>query len=157
MRPSILVLLKQRSMLEYMSQPRMEPLNSKPSEHPKSRPTVIRIRRAKIFQALHTRIRLSYKFSVSLLAFHKISSDVLIPIYLASPAAKLGNRPLFPRNLENMNRGVGLSTIHVGYFLPMQAAVAIVAQIFWFQRSLLDSVYLGATGGQLYCFHCSTL
>ena len=67
--------------------------------------------------------------SVSLLAFHKVSSDVLVPIFLASPAARPGNRTPFPGILGNLNGGFGLSTVYIGYFLLVQAAVATVAQI----------------------------
>lgn len=57
--------------------------------------------------------------SVSLLAFHKVSMDVLLPVFLATPASGDWKR-----------RGFGLSTAEIGYLLTSQAIVMTAAQ--WF-------------------------
>ncbi|KAI9770633.1 MAG: hypothetical protein M1840_003225 [Geoglossum simile] len=54
--------------------------------------------------------------SVSLLAFHKVSSDILIPMFLAFPPVSL------------QGGGFGLSTQKIGLILLTQACVAIIAQ-----------------------------
>lgn len=67
--------------------------------------------------------------SVSLLAFHKVSSDVLVPIFLANPAAKPGGRVSVSVILGKLDGGFGLSPAHIGYILLTQAAITTVAQI----------------------------
>ena len=56
--------------------------------------------------------------SVSLLAFHKVSADVLVPVFLATPAGT-----------GWMSRGFGLSTIETGYLLTSQAIIMTAAQL----------------------------
>ena len=67
--------------------------------------------------------------SVSLLAFHKVSSDVLVPILLANPAATSDDKMLSLESLGNLNGGFALSTVYIGYFLLTQATIATMAQI----------------------------
>ena len=66
--------------------------------------------------------------SVSFLAFHKVSSDAIMPTFLALPQSKeteQGTETGFLR----FSGGFGLTTQHIGYILLAQACVAIVAQL----------------------------
>jgi len=65
--------------------------------------------------------------SVSLLAFHKVASDTLIPIFLAHPLSKSGTQRL-GRSFIRFGGGFGMGTSGVGNVLLSQAVVAIVAQ-----------------------------
>lgn len=56
--------------------------------------------------------------SLSLLAFHKVSMDVLLPVFLATPTAG-----------EWKSRGFGLSAVEIGYLLTSQAIVMTTAQL----------------------------
>lgn len=65
--------------------------------------------------------------SVSLLAFHKVASDTLIPVFLAHPLSKSGTQRL-GRSFIRFGGGFGMGTSGVGNVLLSQAIVAIVAQ-----------------------------
>ena len=68
--------------------------------------------------------------SVSLLAFHKVASDTLIPVFLASPrptsnVPQLGNELSF-----RLRGGFGLSSTNIGIIILTQAVTAIIVQFF---------------------------
>ena len=65
--------------------------------------------------------------SVSLLAFHKVGSDTLIPVFLANAA---DTRNLQGRAFFRFSGGFGMDTATIGNVLLTQAVVAIIAQIF---------------------------
>lgn len=68
--------------------------------------------------------------SVSLLAFHKVASDTLIPVFLASPPS-MGDVPkLWIRFPFDLAGGFGLSSASVGNVLLTQATIAILVQFF---------------------------
>lgn len=66
--------------------------------------------------------------SVSLLAFHKVSSDAIIPTFLAAPPT-----PSVPdraqRDLFKMPGGFGFGNQKVGMILLSQAIIGIVTQV----------------------------
>lgn len=66
--------------------------------------------------------------SVSLLAFHKVASDTLIPIFLASPSFD-GGREAILRRCLSLGGEFGMSTTSIGYVLLSQAVIAIIAQL----------------------------
>ena len=67
--------------------------------------------------------------SVSLLAFHKVASDTLIPVFLATPPlgdlSRLRSRAPFL-----LGGGFGLTSANVGNVLLTQAITAILVQFF---------------------------
>ena len=68
--------------------------------------------------------------SVSLLAFHKVASDTLIPVFLAFPrptssVSRPGSKLSF-----RLRGGFGLSSVNVGNILRTQAVTAIIVQFF---------------------------
>ena len=65
--------------------------------------------------------------SVSLLAFHKVASDTLIPVFLAHPSAKSEIRNL-GRSVFESSGGFGMDSSSIGNVLLSQAVVAICAQ-----------------------------
>ncbi|KAK4203399.1 putative permease [Triangularia verruculosa] len=58
--------------------------------------------------------------SVSLLAFHKVSSDAVMPVYLAAP---------LDSSTKHLTGGFGFSGPTIGFMLLSQAIVAAVAQL----------------------------
>ncbi len=67
--------------------------------------------------------------SVSLLKFQKVSSDSIMPTFLASPSTASSAPPsLQPRNFFETTCGFGYSSQKVGLILLSQAVVALVAQ-----------------------------
>ncbi|KAI9761514.1 MAG: hypothetical protein M1840_001777 [Geoglossum simile] len=67
--------------------------------------------------------------SVSLLAFHKVSADIIIPTFLAFPREPLrDSSPRLSRDVLRFSGGFGLSTQEIGSILLTQAGIAIVAQ-----------------------------
>lgn len=67
--------------------------------------------------------------SVSLLAFHKVSSDIIIPTFLAFPPASLQDfNPRLPQPVLRFSGGFGLSMQKIGLILLTQACIAIIAQ-----------------------------
>ena len=68
--------------------------------------------------------------SVSLLAFHKVASDTLIPIFLANTSAESKIQSLEKRSFLKFSGGFGMNTATIGVVLLTQAVVAIVAQLF---------------------------
>lgn len=68
--------------------------------------------------------------SVSMLAFHKVSSDLLIPMFLATPlVVSKGNGELHSELLGFVG-GFGMSTAQIGNVLLTQAVAAIIFQKF---------------------------
>lgn len=68
--------------------------------------------------------------SVSLLAFHKVSSDIITPTFLAIPAKDDGvSENLAARSFFELSHGFGFSSQKIGFILLTQAAVAIAAQL----------------------------
>ena len=66
--------------------------------------------------------------SVSILAYHKIASDTLIPVFLASPSPQFeADRNSIP--LLNLSGGFGMSTTSIGNILLAQAVIATIAQL----------------------------
>ena len=68
--------------------------------------------------------------SVSLLAFHKIASDTLIPVFLAAPSSAGDVPKLRVRSVFHIGGGFGLSPASVGNVLLTQAMTAILVQSF---------------------------
>ena len=66
--------------------------------------------------------------SVSLLAFHKVASDSLIPVFLATPRAKTDKPRAASNSPFNLSGGFGLSSASIGYVLLTQAVTAILVQ-----------------------------
>lgn len=66
--------------------------------------------------------------SVSLLAFHKVSSDAIIPPFLAAPAVPSDPQPT-RRDALSTPGGFGYSNQKVGVILLSQAVVAMIAQV----------------------------
>lgn len=65
--------------------------------------------------------------SVSLLAFHKVSSDAIIPTFLAAPPTPSDSQPT-PRGSLETPGGFGYSNQKVGIILLSQAIIALVTQ-----------------------------
>ena len=65
--------------------------------------------------------------SVSLLAFHKVSSDAIIPTFLAAPPTPSDSHSS-PREILQTPGGFGYSNQKVGVILLSQAVVALVTQ-----------------------------
>ncbi|WEW55101.1 hypothetical protein PRK78_000529 [Emydomyces testavorans] len=67
--------------------------------------------------------------SVSLLAFHKVSSDIITPTFLAIPAKEhMGPEDLQATSIFRFVDGFGFSSQKIGLILLTQAGVAIAAQ-----------------------------
>lgn len=66
--------------------------------------------------------------SISFLAFHKVASDTLIPVFLASPLSK-GNEGVLSRSFLYLESGFGMDSASIGQVLLTQAVVAIIAQL----------------------------
>ena len=66
--------------------------------------------------------------SVSILAYHKIASDTLIPVFLASPSSQFeADRSIM--RLLNLSGGFGMSTASIGNVLLTQAVIATIVQL----------------------------
>ena len=65
--------------------------------------------------------------SVSLLAFHKVSSDAIMPTFLAAPATPSDPQPT-RRNLLETTGGFGYGNQKVGMILLSQAIVGLITQ-----------------------------
>jgi len=65
--------------------------------------------------------------SVSLLAFHKVASDTLIPLFLAHPLSKSGTQRL-GRSFFRFSGGFGMDTSGVGNVLLIIAVASIIAR-----------------------------
>jgi hypothetical protein len=72
--------------------------------------------------------------SVSLLAFHKVSSDVLVPVFLASPSVEANGNGTSSSTFASLSGGFGMSTTQIGYLLFSQAAIATAAQILFVSK-----------------------
>ena len=66
--------------------------------------------------------------SVSLLAFHKVSSDSLIPVFLATPRPKTDNPQTASNSPFRISGGFSLSPASIGNVLLTQAVTAILIQ-----------------------------
>lgn len=66
--------------------------------------------------------------SVSLLAFHKVSSDAVMPTFLATPVASSGPESPPRQDLLQSSGGFGYSNYEIGLVLLSQAIVAVVTQ-----------------------------
>jgi hypothetical protein len=68
--------------------------------------------------------------SVSVLAFHKVSSDIVIPIFLTTTSDGRMNKPLQPRRIFQYTGGFGMTSADIGIVLLTQAIAAIFVQLF---------------------------
>ena len=66
--------------------------------------------------------------SVSMLAFHKVSSDSIMPTFLATPPTPPGSQRTPTRNFLESTSGFGYSSEKIGFILLSQAIVAVIAQ-----------------------------
>lgn len=66
--------------------------------------------------------------SVSLLALHKVASDTLIPVFLASPSSPGDVTEREVKFYVDLGGGLGLSTASVGNVLLTQAVTAVLVQ-----------------------------
>lgn len=93
-------------------------------------------------------------FSVSNLAFHKVSSDIVIPIFLTTTSNGRMKRSLQLRNLLQHHGGFGMTTSEVGTVLLTQAIVAILVQLFVSSRIISRFGALKTYRGVLHVFPC---
>lgn len=92
--------------------------------------------------------------SVSMLAFHKVSSDILIPMFLATPSfVSKGNGKLHRKLLEFVG-GFGMSTAQIGNVLLTQAVAAIIFQKFAIPRIIAKCGALKTYRAVLHLFPC---
>ncbi|KAF1982268.1 MFS general substrate transporter [Aulographum hederae CBS 113979] len=69
--------------------------------------------------------------AVSLLAYHKVSSDIIIPTFLATPKQQdMEGTATEHRSIFHFNGGFGLNIQSISHILLSQALVAIIAQMF---------------------------
>lgn len=70
--------------------------------------------------------------SISLLAFHKVASDIIMPVFLASPQGLTAheNEDTETRNIFQFDDGFNLSTRQIGPILLSQAFIAVLGQFF---------------------------
>lgn len=66
--------------------------------------------------------------SVSMLAFHKVSSDAIMPTFLAAPSTPSSSQQTPTRNFLEATSGFGYSSQKIGLILLSQAIVAVIAQ-----------------------------
>lgn len=90
--------------------------------------------------------------SVSLLAFHKVSSDVLIPILLATSPSPSPTKALRQRDAIRFTSGFGLSSAKIGLVLLSQAVVATAAQFLVVSRIITRFGALGTYRRVLFIF-----
>ena len=80
-------------------------------------------------QTPYTRQVVLQILSVSLLAFHKVASDTLIPVFLANASAESERRSLVKHSFLELSGGFGMDTATISNVLLTQAVVAIVSQL----------------------------
>lgn len=90
--------------------------------------------------------------SVSLLAFHKVSSDVLIPILLATSPSPSPTKAPQRRDAIRFTSGFGLSSANIGLVLLSQAVIATAAQFLVVSRIITRFGPLGTYRGVLFIF-----
>lgn len=66
--------------------------------------------------------------SLSLLAFHKVSSDAIMPVFLASPGPATETQSKVARSLFRTTGGFNYNEQKIGFILLSQAAVGLVFQ-----------------------------
>jgi hypothetical protein len=66
--------------------------------------------------------------SVSLLAFHKVSSDAIMPTFLAAPLATTTSQQNPALDLPQTTGGFGYNSQRIGFILLSQAIIAIITQ-----------------------------
>lgn len=96
-------------------------------------------------------------FSVSALAFHKVSSDIVIPVFLSSTSVELRTEGLKVPNFLKFTRGFGMTTAEVGTVLLTQAIAAILVQVFVSSRTISRFGALRTYRGVLHIFPCMYL
>lgn len=92
--------------------------------------------------------------SVSMLAFHKVSSDILIPMFLATPSAVSNGNGKLHRELLKFVGGFGMSTAQIGNVLLTQAVAAIIFQKFAIPRIIAKYGALKTYRAVLHLFPC---
>lgn len=92
--------------------------------------------------------------SVSMMAFHKVSSDILIPMFLTTPSvgSKSSGKP--HRELLGFVGGFGMSTAQIGSVLLTQAVAAIIFQKFAVPRIITKYGALNTYRTVLHLFPC---
>ena len=80
-------------------------------------------------QTPYTRQVILQILSVSLLAFHKVASDTLIPVFLANASAESERRSLVKYSFLELCGGFGMDTATISNVRLTQAVVAIVSQL----------------------------
>ena len=91
-------------------------------------------------------------FSMSVLAFHKVSSDIVIPIFLTTTSDGRMNKSLQLRNFFQHHGGFGMTTSEVGTVLLTQAIVAILVQLLVSSRIISRFGALKTYRGVLHIF-----
>jgi len=76
---------------------------------------------------IYTRQVILQILSVSLLAFHKVASDIIMPVFLASPLEPKAKDSAAHRPLQ-FSQGMGLDPHQIGPILLSQACIAVVGQ-----------------------------
>lgn len=110
----------------------LEPLDQEAADHQDALTATERETRGKIYT---TQVILQI-ISVSLLAFHKVASDIIMPVFLASPNRTTSHIPehIKARNFLQFDDGFGLSTRQIGPILLSQALIAVIGQFFLVPR-----------------------
>ncbi|KAI1408633.1 hypothetical protein F5Y13DRAFT_106556 [Hypoxylon sp. FL1857] len=80
------------------------------------------------YQAAFTLQIILQILSVSLFAFHKVSSDSIMPTFLATPPPTSATQETFISEYFQSRGGLGYSSQKIGLVLLSQAIVALVAQ-----------------------------
>jgi hypothetical protein len=94
------------------------------------------------FESMHSTPRSAYPaqtvlqiLAVSVLAFHKVSSEVIIPMFLATPPSSTAEHPNnVNEGLLKFSAGLGMGTTSISHILLYQAIVTIIVQIFLVPR-----------------------
>jgi hypothetical protein len=69
--------------------------------------------------------------SVSFLAFHKVSSDAIMPVFLAAPSNSTDPETTLRGEERFASQGFGYSSQKIGLILLSQAIVAVLVQARW--------------------------
>lgn len=92
--------------------------------------------------------------SVSMLAFHKVSSDILIPMFLSTPAVVSKGSSTLHRELLEFMGGFGMSTAQIGNVLLTQAVAAVMFQKFAIPQIIARCGALQSYRTALHLFPC---
>ena len=118
-----------------------EPRDLEEPEEPRpSSPSASKSANPELHSAYSAQIILQIR-AVSILAFHKFSSDVIIPMYLAMPLnSTSGSSGQISRGLLKFKAGFGMDSPRISNVLPSQAVWPLLSKSYSCQKSLENMV-----------------